>query len=177
MRKVSYALASSLDNFIARPDGSVDWLFMKGEHMKDFAVYAKSFDTVLMGRKTYEFALRHGITAYPGMRNYVFSRTMKESPDQRVTIISEEAGEFVRKLKSEEGKDIWLNSGPGLARTLFEEDLIDQIVVNVHPLLLGSGVPLFPELSQQINLELLDHRVYPLGLVLLTYRVRRKLIT
>lgn len=172
MRKLKYALANSLDGFIARKDGAVDWLFMGGEHMRDFAEHAKSFDTVLMGRKTYEFGLSHGMTAQPNMKNYVFSRTMKESPDPRVTIIAENAGEFVRNLKKEQGKDIWLNSGSGLARTFFAEDLIDEVILNIHPVLLGSGIPLFPELSRQVDLELTDSKVYNNGLVLLFYSVK-----
>lgn len=88
-----------------------------------------------------------------------------------VTIISDAAG-FVRELKSADGKDIWLNSGAGLARDFFAEDLIDEIVLNVHPVLLGAGVPLFPEIKRQIDLELASCKTYEQGLVLLTYRVR-----
>lgn len=173
MRKVKYALATSLDNFIARPDGAVDWLFMKGEHMSDFAEYSKSFDTILMGRKTYDFLLQHGMTAYPGMENYVFSRTMRDSPDEQVKIIAENAGEFVRELKNVPGGDIYLNSGGDLARTFFEENLIDEIILNVHPVLLGAGIPLFPKLTRQIDLQLLDSKTYKNGLVLLFYQVKK----
>lgn len=94
---------------------------MEGEHMADFARYTQSFDTILMGRKTYDFLLKHKMTAYPGMENFVFSRTMRESPDERVKIISESAGEFVRNLKAGAGGDIYLNSGGNLAGTFLRK--------------------------------------------------------
>lgn len=172
MRKIKYIAASSLDNFIAREDGSVDWLIMEGEHMKEFAEYSRAFDTVLMGRKTYEIGVSQGMTAYPGMQNYVFSRTLKESPDTRVTIISKNASKFIRELKNTNGRDIMLMGGGELAASLLIENLIDEIVLNVHPVLLGSGIPLFTEINSQIDLELIDNRIYENGLVMLFYRVK-----
>jgi dihydrofolate reductase len=173
MRKVKYTVASSLDNFIAREDGSVDWLIMQGEHMEEFAEYSRAFDTVLMGRKTYEMAVSHGMTAYPGMQNYVFSRTLKESPDTRVTIISKNASEFVTELKNENGRDIMLVGGGELAASLLSENLIDEIVLNVHPVLLGSGIPLFAEVNRQIDLELIGKKIYKNGLIMPFYRVKK----
>lgn len=172
MRKVIYALAASLDNYVARPDGAVDWLFMQGEHMDDFAKSFASFDAVLMGRKTYEFALGHGMSAYPNLENYVFSHTMQDSPDKRVKIISDNAGNFVRDLKVAKGKNIWLCGGGVLAASLLAEDLIDEIIINVHPVLLGAGVPLLSDIKKQIDLEMYESKVYKNGLALLSYRVK-----
>jgi dihydrofolate reductase len=184
VRKVKYFIANSLDNFIARPDGSVDWLFMDGTDygMKEFFA---SIDTMLMGRKTYEFALAHSPkpkrsskkskpkrASKFGMRSYVFSRTLKPETGEEMEIISENAGAFVRKLKAEEGKDIWLMGGGVLATSLFAEDLVDEISLNVHPVLLGQGIPLFPDIGKQIDLELLESKAYPNGCVQLTYRVK-----
>jgi dihydrofolate reductase len=185
MRKVKYSVANSLDGFIARADGAVDWLFMDGT---DYGMteFFKSIDAVLMGRKTYEFAQSHspkkrsvskkaksGSSASgSGMRSYVFSRTMKRAPDEDVQIISENAGEFIRRLKSEAGKDIWLMGGGSLARSLFAEGVVDEISLAVHPVLLGSGIALFPDIGKQINLELIESKSHANGVVQVAYRVR-----
>lgn len=172
MRKVKYSLASSLDNFIAREDGSIDWLSIEGVEMSDFADSFKSFDAVLMGRKTYELGLSQGMAAYPNMKNYVFSRTLKQSSNKRVEIVSENAGECVRNLKNEAGKDIWLMGGGNLAAALLAENLIDEIDLTVYPILLGSGIPFFSEINGQIDLELTDSKTHKSGLVSLLYRVK-----
>jgi dihydrofolate reductase len=174
MRKVVFGGANSLDNFFARKDDAVDWLMWSDEVAKLMADYWKTFDTVVMGRRTYEVALRMGSGggAYPGMKNYVCSRTLKENPDSGVEIVSEDAAEFVRKLKEQEGKDICIMGGGLLAKSLFEADLIDEIGFNVHPVLLGSGIPLFHEMTRQIDLELLDCKTFKNGCVVVTYRVK-----
>jgi dihydrofolate reductase len=184
MRKVKYFVANSLDNFIARPDGAVEWLFMDGTDygMREFFA---SVDTMLMGRKTYEFALTHSPkpkrkskkgkskrASKSSMRSYVFSRTLKPEENEDANIISENAGAFVRNLKSEAGKDIWLMGGGELAKSLFAENLVDEIEMNVHPVLLGAGIPLFPDIGKQIDLELLECKAHRNGCVQLTYRVK-----
>jgi dihydrofolate reductase len=172
MRKVKYSLASSLDNFIAREDGSVDWLALEGVEQADFAESFKSFDAVLMGRKTYEFGLSQGMAAYPKMENYVFSRTLKESADKRVEVVAGDACEFVRSLKNARGGDIWLCGGGSLAASLLAENLIDEIELTVYPILLGSGIPFFSEVRRQIELELTGSKTYKNLLVTLSYRVK-----
>ncbi|MCA1623334.1 MAG: dihydrofolate reductase family protein [Acidobacteria bacterium] len=186
MRKVKYLVASTLDGFIARPDGSVDWLIMDGTDYR-MGEFFKSIDAVLLGRKTYEFALRHSskpegkdkskgvegdTSPDSGMKNYVFSSTMKNAPDDGLEIISENAGEFVRNLKSETGKDIWLMGGGELAKSLLAENVVDEISLNVHPILLGAGLPLFPETGKQIDLELTECKSHKNGCVQVTYRVK-----
>src|SRR6185436_7990336 len=106
MRKVTFGGANSLDDFFARKDDSVDWLLWGEEVSSISAKFWKTVDTVVMGRRTYEAALRLGTTSYPGVKNYVCSRTLKESPDEKVEIIATDAAEFVRQLKNQEGKDI-----------------------------------------------------------------------
>ena len=184
MRKVKYFVANSLDNFIARPDGAVEWLFNDGTDY-GMAEFFKTIDTMLMGRKTYEFALAHSPrpkrkskqakpkrASKTGMRSYVFSRTLKPAADEDVNIISENAGAFVRNLKAEAGKDIWLMGGGELAKSLFVENLVDEISLNIHPVLLGTGIPLFPGLGKQLDLELLECKAHQNGCVQVTYRVR-----
>lgn len=173
MRKLTLGLANSLDNYIARKDGANDWL-MYGEEVAEMTnEFMKTVDTFLIGRKTYEVMLAYGQTSYPGVKNYVFSRTMKESPDETVEIISEDAAAFVKKLKRRKGKGICLFGGGELAKSLFIENLIDEIVLNIHPVILGSGVPLFYEMNRQIELELIDCKSYKKGNIIVTYRVKR----
>lgn len=172
MRIVTFGVANSLDNFIARADGAVDWLVWDDEIAAISREFWKTIDTVLMGRKTYEVAAASGSGAYPGVRNYVFSRTLKQPRSKKVEVISQDAVEFVRKLKSEPGKGICIIGGGDLARSLLQARLIDQIGVNIQPVLLGSGTPLFYEMQQQVDLELLESQVLKNGGVYLLYRVK-----
>jgi dihydrofolate reductase len=177
MRKVTFGGANSFDNYFARKDDSVDWLIWTDEVAPIMAEFWKSIDTIVMGRRTYEVALRMGVGggAYPGMKNYVFSRTMKQNPkkkDKNLEFISEDAAEFVRKLKGQEGKDICVMGGGLLAKSLFEANLIDEIGFNIHPVLLGSGIPVFHEMDHQIDLELLECKSLKNGCVMVTYRVK-----
>ena len=176
MRKVTFGGANSLDNFIARNDDAVDWLKWSREAAAVMTDFWKTSDTVVMGRRTYEVALRMGVGggSYPGVKNYVFSRTMKRPEKQvkNLEIVSEDVADFVRRLKSEEGKDICVMGGGLLAKSLFEADLIDEIGFNIHPVLLGSGIPLFYEMSHQIDLELIECKSFKNGCVLVSYRVK-----
>jgi dihydrofolate reductase len=172
MRKVTFGGANSLDNFIARKDDSVDWLLFNEEVSKIIESYWKNIDTVLMGRRTYEVATRNGSGGgSAGVKTYVFSRTIKKRNRKNLTFVSEDATDFVRALKAEEGKDICLMGGGVLAKSLFEAGLIDELSFNIHPVLLGSGIPLFHEMSRQIDLELIECRQLSNGCVALTYRV------
>ena len=173
MRKVTFGGANSLDNFIARKDDRVDWLFWTKEVAEIVEKFWKTIDTVLMGRRTWEVAARSGTGAYPGVKNYVFSRTIKKPSDESLTFVSEDAAEFVRRLKNEDGKGICVMGGGLLAKSLFEADLIDEVGLNIHPVLLGSGIPLFYEMPRQIDLELIKNQQLSNGCVALTYRVKR----
>jgi dihydrofolate reductase len=174
VRKVVFGGATSLDNFLARPDHAVDWLLWDDEVAAVVADFWKTIDTVLMGRKTYEVAVRNGqASGYSGVANYVFSRTLAEPPDERINIIREDAAEFVRTLKMRQGKDICLMGGGELARSLFEADLIDEVGFNIHPVIVGSGIPAFHAMTRQIDLELCECRRFRSGCVYVTYRVKR----
>jgi len=173
MRKVTFGGANSLDNYLARSDHAVDWLMWGDEAAAVMADYWKTIDTILMGRKTYEVALRSGHGSYSGMTTYVFSRTLAAGSQGGATIISAGVVDFVRDLKRQEGKDICLMGGGELARPLFEAGLIDEIGFNIHPVLLGSGVPLFHRMSRQIDLELKECKVFKNGCVLVSYWVKK----
>lgn len=174
MRKVTFGVANSLDNYIARKDGAVDWILGGDEAASAMTDFWKTIDAVVIGRRTYEPVLKSGkpFPTYPGVKNYVLSRTLKESPDKSVGIIRQDVVEFIRRLKTEEGKGIFVMSGGLLAKPLFEANLIDEIRMNIHPVLLGSGVPLFHEMSRQIDLELIKCKIFKSGCILITYRVK-----
>lgn len=175
MRELKYHVAATVDGFIAREDGSADGFLYEGEHANDYLQSLKNdYDVALMGRGTYEFGVRLGVTdPYPWMEQYVFSRTMEGSPDPNVELVSENAADFVRELKEERGKDVYLCGGADLAATLLAESLIDEVVLKLNPVAFGSGVPLFSGAIGQIGLELADSKVYENGVVLLRYRVKR----
>ena len=174
MRKVTFRVANSLDNYIARKDGAVDWILGGEEASSAMTDFWKTLDTVVIGRKTYEPVLKSGkpFPTYPGVKNYVISRTLKESSDKNVEIVREDAAEFIRKLKTQDGKDIFVMGGGLLAKPLFEASLIDEVGVNIHPVLLGSGMPLFHEMSHQIDLELIECKRLKNDCLLVTYRVK-----
>ncbi len=175
MRKVSFGVANSLDNYIARKDGAVDWLMWSKEAAALMTKYWKRIDTILMGRKTYEVALRMNkgkANLYLGMKTYVFSRTLSRGGKEDVEIVTTDAVTFVRKLRKAKGKEICVLGGGELARSLFEAKLIDEVGFNIHPILLGSGIPLFHEMKRQINLELRDCQRFKNGCVFVLYRVK-----
>ena len=175
MRKITYGCANSLDNYIVRPDHTFDWIMSSKEAMEVMRDYRKTIDTILMGRKTYEVTLsmsKGKSNPSKGMKTYVFSRTLKASAGGEVEIVSTDAAEFVRRLKSEEGKDICLMGGGEFAKTLLEENLVDEIGLNIHPILLGRGIPLFLEMNHQIDLELIESRAFKNGCVFVSYRVK-----
>lgn len=170
-RKVTFGGASSLDSFIARKDGRVDWLLWTSDVTEISNEYWKTIDTVLMGRKTFEVAMKFDSGVYPGVKNYVFSRTLKEK-FAGVEVVSEDAATFVRRLKEEKGKGICVMGGGLLAKSLFEADLIDEIGLNIHPVLISSGLPLFYDMQKQINLKLIECRELKSGCVLVRYKVK-----
>ncbi len=190
MQKLTYFVACSVDGFIAHTDGSHEGFSQDREYLADLftsfpeivpshlrdlmGIHAenKCFDTVLMGRKTYEVGLKDGVTSpYSHMKQYVFSQSMKQSPNENVKLISENAIEFIKALKNESGKGIWLCGGGNLATALFTNYLIDQLILKINPFLMGSGIPLFSGVIQQTILELSDRKIYDNGVLVLDYRV------
>lgn len=176
MRKVTFGGANSLDNFIAREDHAVDWLMWSDEAAEIMKNFWQTIDTIVMGRKTFEAALKHGNgkNPYPNMKSYVFSRTLEKTDAEGIKIVNEDAAAFVRQLKAENGEDICVMGGGLLAKSLFEADLIDEIGFNIHPVLLGRGVPLFHQMNRQIDLELIECRALKNGCVYVLYRVKRE---
>lgn len=162
MRKVVLGLGISLDGYIARKNGAVDWLSMDWEY--DWTVFFKTIDAVLMGRKSWDKALdmspKKKSNPYAKMETYVFSNTLKESGFEGVEIVSGNLKEFIENLKRKNGKNIWLSGGGKLAKSFLDENLIDEIYLGITPLLLGSGIPLFPELIREIPLRFISCKTY-----------------
>lgn len=190
MRKLVYYIACTADGFIAREDGSFDFFPMTGEHLPYIvAEYPETipghlremvgvqadnqhFDTVLMGRHTYEVGSLAGFpNPYPHLRQYVVSSTLTTSPDAAVQIVASDPVALVRSLKQEAGLDIWLCGGARLAGTLYAE--INEIILKVNPVVLGTGMPLFQGASGPTALELTDYQTFGGGVAMHRYRVLR----
>jgi len=172
MRSVRYSVAASLDGHIAGPDGSYDWI--PSDAGIDWTAFMSRFDTVLMGRHTYELVVRSGGGGgMPSMRTYVFSRTLDPEEHPQVTVVSDDAAGTVNALRSEPGKDIWLMGGGELFRSLLDAGEVDAIEIGLVPALLGGGIPLLPpaERWRVHRLELTSLERHEGGLVLLSYTV------
>jgi len=191
VRKLTYFVASTIDGFIAGPDGAdpsgPDGFFLdEGDHMEaiftDYPdivpVHVREalgispdnivFDTVLEGRRSYELGLEAGIpNAYPHLRHYVFSRSMTASPDPGVELVSDDPVSKVRELKQQHGLRIWLCGGAQLARSLRPE--IDELIVKLHPVVVGSGIPLFGGAFDPQRFELVESHIYASSVAFLTY--------
>ncbi len=185
MRKVVLGLGISLDGYIARKNGAVDWLSMDWDY--DWTAFFKTIDIVLMGRKSWDAALGmqpkkkskpKASNPYAGMETYIFSKTLNESGVEGVEVISGDLKKFVENLKARDGKNIWLSGGGELAKSFLDEDLVDEIYLGVTPLLLGSGLPLFPELIREIPLRFVScnvckHKKEDNAMLELIYEVKR----
>jgi dihydrofolate reductase len=171
MRKIRYVVAASLDGYIAGPNGEADWIGIDPE--VDFAALWAQFDTLLMGRRTYEAARqRMGETSFSGINTIVFSRTMEPRDHPKVTVVSELDPDWVQALKARSGKDIWIFGGSGLFRTFLDSGHVDTVEVTVIPVLLGGGTPLLPPPYHPAKLRLMSHKVYRSGRVWLAYEVQ-----
>jgi dihydrofolate reductase len=171
-RSLIYSVAASLDGFITAADGGVDWI--PDDPEIDFVALFARFDTLVMGRGTYEEALRLGGTeAWMGMDAWVCSRTLSAADCPGLTV-TDDAASTVRRLKAEPGKDLWLFGGGILFRSLLDEGLVDGVDVAVVPVLLGDGLPLVPPGTVRPVLRLEDQKTYSAsGIVFLRYEVVR----
>lgn len=169
MRKIILNLAVSLDGFIEGPHGEYDWCFTDEDYgMTDFF---KRIDAVFLGRKSYELVLRTGDSYLGKMKRYVFSNTLKEDRNPLTAIVSGDITNAVKQIKSENGKDIWLFGGAQLVTSFINEGLIDEFMLAIHPILLGSGKPLFQSIRNRIKLQLFNSKIYDSGLVQLFYKI------
>jgi dihydrofolate reductase len=170
MRRVRYSVAMSLDGYIAGPKGESDWIVIDPDI--DFHALFAAFDTILLGRKTYEATRQQGgASGMPGMQVYVFSHTLRPA-DCPGVIVSDDPKGTLTALKAQAGKDMWLFGGGSLFRSFLQLGLVDSVEVAIIPVLLGSGVPLLPQPAPLAKLQLVQYRVYEkTGTVLLEYAV------
>jgi dihydrofolate reductase len=171
MRRVRYQVACSLDGYIAAPDGGYDWIVIDPDI--DFAGMFAQYDTLLMGRATYELMKKNGET-YPGKQTIVFSRTLKQEDHPDVIVVSDGLKEKIDELRALPGKDIWVFGGGLLFRSLLELGCVDTVEPAIIPIMLGRGIPMLPETDTRASLELTGHRLYEkTGTWLLEYAIRK----
>jgi dihydrofolate reductase len=170
MKKIRYCVAMSLDGYIAGPNGEADWIVIDPE--MNFAELWAQFDTLLMGRRTYEAAMaRLGEASRQRIKTIVASRTLRQPDHPKATILSELTRDSIQALRAQKGKDIWLMGGGELFRLLLEMREVDTVEVSIIPVLLGDGVKLLPHPAQRARLKLSSHKIYRSGLVSLIYEI------
>jgi dihydrofolate reductase len=140
----------------------------------DFKAMFSRFDTMLVGRGTYEASMKYGGGGMPGMKTYVFSQSLRPQDHPKVTVVtSERAKETLTSLKKSPGKDIWLMGGGKLFRSLLDLKMVDTVETAIIPVLLGAGIPLLPPPGKSIKLQLVEQRLYEkTGTVWVEYAVK-----
>jgi|SRR5271170_5652468 dihydrofolate reductase len=174
-RRIIVSVATSADGFIGRLDGSVDWLDRprpKGNY--GMPAFFRSVDTCILGRKTYDFSVSHGAPDFfPGKKNYVFSRTLKQAASPKVTLINEDVTAFAKRLRAEKGKDIWLVGGAEIVAAFLDAGQVDELIIHVIPVMIGEGIPLAAPRHRHLALKLLASQKFPDGAVKLHYAIRK----
>ncbi len=188
MRSLVYFIACTVDGYVARRDGSFDFFEFAGPQVPDLLAEFpemipghlrdavgelgpnQRFDTVLMGRNTYEVGVPLGVTSpYPHLRQIVVSGSLREPPDPAIELVREDVVGRVRALKAEGGRDVWLCGGASLAATLVDE--IDEVVLKVSPVVIGDGIGLFDRAIGPRDVEVTDRKTYPNGFMLVRGRL------
>ena len=158
--------AITLDGYIAGPNEEFDWCRGDRDVMTAFF---DTVDTVLLGRRTWDLMVRMGDPSFRGMKNYVFTKNPPASAPTAIEFVTGDAADFVRGLREQEGKNIWLCGGGALFRSLLAAGVVDAIELAVHPLLLGGGIPLFGPTPARIPLRFVSAKPLTGGLVMMSY--------
>ena len=161
-------IATSLDGYVARSSGEVDWLFTDQDY--GYEDFYRSVDRLIMGRKTYEQIQNWGDYPYADKQGFVFSQTIRQEQDENVTFVSSDLVDFVKDLKNQEGQDIWLVGGAAIAKPCLEQHLVDKFILSIHPIILGEGIPLFSPPLPTLPLSLESCQTFDTGLVQITYQ-------
>ena len=177
MKKLVYYVAASLDGYISGPGDDIRGFVAGGSGVERYLADLKEFDTVIMGRNTYEFGYRFGLKAgrraYPHMVHYIFSKTLKFDDPEDGVIVLPPTISAVEEIKSGDGKDIYLCGGGQLAGWLFDHGMIDILKVKLNPLILGDGTRVFGNSTRKLNLDLTDTVRFDHGLQIMTYQVKK----
>ena len=171
MRRIILYIATSLDGYIARQSGEVDWLFTDQDY--GYTNFLAGVDTLVMGRKTYEQVLTFGEFPYQEKQNYIVSSKPDFDASPYAKTVRTEVKAFVETLQQTAGKNIWLVGGTGLIHSFLEHGLLDEITLSIHPLLLGGGIPLFQGGMPPQWLTFVTCQSYDSGLVQMTYTVKK----
>ena len=167
--KITLQMATSLDGYIARPDGSFDWCFTDQDY--GMGAFFASVDAVIMGRHSYELTRKMGERLDPAKRYYVLTRRGVRPDGDNVYPVSGDVADLRLRMVQDGVKHAWLFGGADVCGQFAQEGLIDEALIAVHPLALGGGVPLFRGLLRDMRMSLLDSRIYGTGLVALHYQV------
>ncbi|WP_437398749.1 dihydrofolate reductase family protein [Flagellimonas lutimaris] len=170
-RKVILNLCTSLDFYIEGKNGEIDWCFTDQDY--GMTEFLNRIDTIFIGRKSYEQLIKEMPNAFADKKKIVFSKTLN-SVDKNLTIIKNNFEESVNRITKSEGKDIWLFGGADLTTNMINANLVDKLMISVHPLILGNGKPLFIDIHNRQNLELIDTKTFSSGLVQLLYKMENK---
>ena len=180
-REVTYYVATSVDHYIAHEDETIGGFATEGHAITDYLNSLRDYDTVLMGRRTYEWGYQFGVqpgqpvATYGHMMQYVFSQTMEAYEHEQLRVIRDDPATFVRQLKTQPGGAIYVSGGGQLAGHLLAHRLVDRLILKVNPVVFGSGIALFGDLTAGVSLSLLDAKVYNNGVVFLSYAVGESL--
>lgn len=174
MRKIIVNIATSADGFIARPDGGIDWLDrprIKGDY--GLPAFARSIDTILYGRKTFDLAMKlGGVEMFgAGVRHYVFSRRKRKSPGESIEFVNGPIKRFAKRLRAQRGKNIWMMGGGDLIGAFLDAGELDEFQIHVIPVFIGKGVPLIAPRHRTVPLKLIATRKFSDGVVRLHYGV------
>ncbi len=167
MRKVVLFIASSLDGYIARKNHSIDWLFMDGNY--GYGEFYNLIDTVLMGRKTYEVSKKFEKEPFKEKKVFVFTKKRELNKEKNIEFVNDVAS-FSKKLIKKKGKTIWLVGGGEIVRIFMNNHLIDEIIISIHPIILGDGISLFNG-AGETKLNLTKSKIFKNGLVQLNFKV------
>ena len=175
MRKIIYYVASSIDGFISGRNNDISNFAMESNGVAKYLSDLQAFDTVIMGRKTYEFGyefgLKPGEAPYPNMQHFIFSKTLKfDYPNDKIDICKLDL-EIIRSLKNQKGTDIYLCGGGEFAGWLLDNEMIDKLKLKLNPLILGAGVKLFGNSTKQFQLDLIESEKFSHGLQIISYDI------
>ncbi len=168
MRKIILNLCTSLDSYIEGVDGEIDWCFTDQDY--EMTPFLERIDSIMFGRKSYEQLMQMMPDAFPNKQKIVFSKTLTQVPSD-TTLVDTINTEQIKQILNETGKNIWLFGGANLITKLLNLNLIDALMISVHPLILGSGKPLFIDIENRKQLKLTDTKTFSTGLVQLYYDI------
>ena len=173
-RKIIVNIATSADGYIARADGSLDWLTSRPAPKGFYGLpkFSRSVDAKILGRKTFEVSLKLGARFSAQDVHYVFSRRPPASTPAGVQFVTEPIGDFVAHLRQQPGRNIWMMGGGDIIGSFLDQDAIDEFILSVVPTFIGEGIPLIAPGHREVPLKLLSSQEYPDGVVQLHYEVR-----